>query len=475
MSKKSAVLTRRDALTAMLAANAFSQSPKKRPNIIFLLSDDQRWDALGCMGNRIIQTPNVDALSARGVTFDKQFVTTAICMSSRASIFTGQYERTHGMTEFSYRLSDSQFAQTYPALLRAAGYRTGFIGKYGLDGAPLPSNRFDYWKGFAGQGKYLQPGDKGPHLTRIMGDQALEFIQGSGPSANSAQPFFLQVSFKAPHAQDEDPRQFVYDPADASMYRDAKIIPPKTAHERYISMLPIEIHRSENRRRWGVRFSTPATFQESVKSYYRLISEIDREVGRIRAQLEAQKQSDDTVIIYSSDNGFYLAEHGLAGKWIPHEESIRVPLVVYDPRAARNLQGARRSQMTLNIDIAPTIISLAGLPVPNCVQGRDLSPLLSGAAPPWRNEFFYEHAFTNPGGWIPRTEGVRDKRWKYFRYLDIKPLFEEMYDLDSDPLEMRNLALDKSHQGQLDRMRVRWDAWRKHLDAYRPDQQWREL
>jgi arylsulfatase A-like enzyme len=421
------------------------------------------------MGNSIIRTPNIDALAAQGVTFTNQFVTTAICMSSRASIFTGQYERTHGMTEFNYQLSESQFARTYPGLLRAAGYRTGFVGKYGLDGNPMPSARFDYWKGFAGQGKYLQPGDKGPHLTRIMGDQALEFLQGG-----ERQPFFLQVSFKAPHAQDEDPRQFVYDPADEGMYRDVTIPVPKTAADRFINQLPEFVQRSENRRRWATRFSTPETYQRSVKAYYRLISEIDREVGRIREALNRSNAADNTIIIYTSDNGFYLGEHGLADKWIPHEESIRVPLVVFDPRAAANRKGARRTEMTLNIDIAPTIAALAEVPAPPSMQGRNLLPLLRGERPAWRSEFFYEHAFTNPGGWIPRTEGLRDKRWKYFRYLDIHPLFEEMYDLERDPQETRNLAKEKAHSADLARLRQRYELWRTHLTKYQPETPWSE-
>jgi arylsulfatase A-like enzyme len=469
MNKANRGLTRREAL-GLIGGSAFAQAQRRRPNIVFLLSDDQRWDTLGCMGNRIIQTPQIDILSKSGVTFENQFVTTAICVASRASIFTGQYERTHGMTEFSYQLSGAQFARTYPGILRSSGYRTGFIGKYGLDGPPLPSNQFDYWRGFAGQGRYLQAGDKGPHLTRVMGDQALEFLG----TCSKNQPFFLQVSFKAPHAQDDDPRQFIYDPADVGMYRDAVIPPVKTSDPKYVAALPAEVQRSEGRRRWAVRFSTPELYQQSVKAYYRLISEVDREVGRVREQLERQGLSDNTVIIYSSDNGFYLGEHGMADKWIPHEESIRVPLVIFDPRSRPALAGARREELTLNIDIAPTILGLAGAPVPESMQGRDLGPLLAGRQVAWRQEFFYEHTFTNPGGWIPRTEGLRDQKWKYFRYLDINPLFEELYDLEKDPLETRNLAKESTYQAELIRLRGRWDAWRRHLDGYRVQNPWAE-
>jgi arylsulfatase A-like enzyme len=163
------------------------------------------------MGNSIIQTPNIDSLSRSGVTFENNFVTTAICVTSRASFFTGLYARRHGIIAFNQQFSAAQLERTYPAVLRKAGYRTGFIGKYGLDGGELPVNGFDYWRGFKGQGSYFPKGEPGPHLTQIMSDQAVEFLEG----ARAEQPFCLSVSFKAPHVQDDDPRQFLYDPRDA--------------------------------------------------------------------------------------------------------------------------------------------------------------------------------------------------------------------------------------------------------------------
>jgi arylsulfatase A-like enzyme len=462
-------MNRRAFLLAQSAAAAAAARAARPPNIVFLLTDDQRWDTLGCMGNRIIRTPNIDALSRGGVTFDNAFVTTSICMASRASIFTGQYERTHGMHAFSSQLSPAQFARTYPALLRAAGYRTGFIGKYGLDGKPLPEDQFDYWRGFPGQGSYFPQGEPGPHLTRIMGDQALEYLAG----CSAQKPFFLQVSFKAPHVEDNDPRQFLYDPEDESLYRDVEFPWPMTAQPGYISSLPVEVHRSENRRRWAVRFSTPELYQQSVKAYYRLITGVDRVAGRILEQLRRQSLDRDTVIVFSSDNGFFLSEHGLAGKWLMHEESIRVPLIVFDPRAPQATRGMRRKEMALNIDIAPTLLRLAGIEPPPSMQGRDLTPLLEGRKVPWRTEWFYEHPF-RANGWIVHTEGVRTERWKYARYLSTNPVFEELFDLSADPLEERNLALETEHRGQLERLRERWRAWRSHLESYDPAVPWRE-
>ncbi len=461
-------LSRRAFLGGLAAGGLLSGQPRKRPNVVLLLTDDQRWDALGCMGNPILQTPHVDRLSREGVTFVNNFVTTSICMVSRASMFTGQYLSTHGINEFAAQLTPGIFARSYPGVFRAAGYRTGFIGKWGLDRQPLPADQFDYWKGFPGQGHYFPEGPNGPHLNTVMGRQALEFLSG----CTKDRPFFLQVSFKAPHVQDQDPKQFLDDPADAALYRDITIPPPRNADPRYISTLPISVHRSENRRRWAVRFSTPELYQESMKALYRLITGVDRVAGEIRKDLAARGLDGDTIIVFTSDNGFYHGDRGMAGKWLMHEESIRTPMVVYDPRLPAAVRGARREEMTLNIDLGPTLLSMAGLEVPRAMQGRSLVPLLSRApAPPWRREFFYEHTFT-ANGWIPRVEGVRGERWKYTRYLDTDPLFEELYDLATDPLEQRNLAREAAHQAELERMRGRYGVWKKALAATTPEKGW---
>lgn len=440
------------------------------PNIVLLLTDDQRWDTLGAMGNRLIRTPNLDRLAAEGVTFVNSFVTTSICMASRASMFTGQYVSTHGLNDFNEQLSPGALQRSYVGVLRAAGYRMGFIGKWGLDRKPLPEDQFDYWRGFAGQGNYFPEGPGGPHLTALMGRQALEFLR----SVSRQRPFFLQVSFKAPHVQDDDPRQFLYDPADAGLYRDVTFPLPRTADERYIAQLPLEVQRSEGRRRWAIRFSTPALYQESVRGYYRLITGVDRVVGQIRAALAELGFERDTVIIFTSDNGFYLGEHGLAGKWLMHEESIRTPLVIYDPRLPPATHGLRRHELALNIDLAPTLAELAGVAPPRSMQGRSLLPLLDPARKPaWRTDFFYEHTYT-ARGWIPRVEGVRGERWKYTRYLDTDPLFEELYDLRADPFEERNLARDPAHASRLERIRARYREWKAALAAARPETGWRD-
>ena len=429
------------------------------PNIIFLLADDHRKSAMGYAGNDIIQTPHLDSLAANGVYFENAYVTTSICAVSRASILTGQYARRHGIWDFSTSLSDSAFSQTYPMLLKEAGYRVGFIGKYGV-GDEMPEQAFDYWKGFPGQGKYEHTDSAGNyiHLTSIMGNQAVEFLK-----SNEEKPFCLSVSFKAPHVQDTDPRQFVYDSAYQDLYADAEIPLPATADTSYWEVFPAafrmgkEGKHNEARRRWYMRFSTPEHYQQSVKGYYRLIYGIDQVVGQIREALEETGAAENTVIIYTGDNGFYLGEHGMAGKWYGHEESIRVPLFIYDPRLPENQRGQRLEPMALNIDIAPTILHAAGINAPAQIQGKNLYQITEGPQPSWREDFLYEHLFEYET--IPMSEGVVGPQYKYMRYFwdnnAEEPIYEELFDYRKDATEVNNLINNEAYDTLENQMKQR--------------------
>ena len=442
-----------------------------RPNIIMLLADDQRWDTLGCMGNQIIKTPNVDRLAEGGVVFDNVFVTTSICMTNRACIFTGQYAARHGVINFRTNFTPQQLSQTYPGRLKSAGYHLGFIGKWGV-GKP-PADLFDYNQGWPGQNKYLNIKDgKFRHLTSIMSDQAMEFLD----STPADRPFSLSISFKAPHCQDGPPKrfldkpefkglyqkypsQFFYDPRLAGLYADATIPPAALSEPAFFNSLPKFLRESENRVRWEIRFPTPEQYQETVKAYYRLISGVDNVVGRIVKKLKEKGVAENTIIVYHGDNGFYLGERGFAGKWYPHEVSLRVPLVIYDPRLPAAQRGTRRDQIALSIDLAPTMLAMAGVEIPERMQGENLLPVLQGKSPAWRSEFFYEHLFEHKT--IPRTEGVRDGRFKYIRFVDSDPLFEELYDFKNDPDEAVNLALKPERAETLEIMRKKWQLWRE--------------
>ncbi|HEY1785664.1 MAG TPA: sulfatase [Pirellulales bacterium] len=429
-----------------------------RPNIVFLLADDLRFDALGAAGNTLIQTPNIDRLATQGCRFANHFVTTSICCVSRASILSGQYARRHGIKDFGQPLSPAACSQTYPALLHAAGYRTGLVGQLGV-GKEIPPGMFDDHKTFTSHGAYFEPGDP-THMTARIGNRAIEFIETCAPS----KPFYLSVDFTAPHADDGAPREFPPDARDESLYSDAVIPAPVGADEATFRLLPDFVQRSEGRRRWKPRYATPAMFAATVKDYYRLITGVDREVGRIVAALSAGNLAENTIVVVSSDNGFFLGERGMADKWLMYEPSIRVPLVIVDPRLPAANRGRRIDAITLNIDLAPTLLDFAGVAIPATMQGRSLRPLLAaapGARPPadWRTDFFYEH-HTFPEV-IPASEGVRTADWKYIRYVEPNPVVEELYDLVGDPAELHNLALDKAHQPTLDRLRARWNELRQ--------------
>ena len=461
--KTGAGLVALSALQSCTGAADRRDTDAARPNLIFLFTDDQRWDALGCMGNRLIQTPNLDRLAAQGVRFNRNFCTTSICMSSRATALTGLYTCCHGIDDFRLPLSADAFAWSFPAILRRTGYRTGFVGKWGL-GGELPTSEFDFFEGFSGQGKYFNDVDgETVHMTSILENHAVDFLNG----CTGEQPFCLSMSFKAPHVQDSDPRQFLPDPVYDYLYQNEDIPAPKTATEEHFDRLPDFIQSSEGRVRWEKRFKTPEMHQRSVKNYYRLIAGVDQTVGRIRDVLSNNGFQENTVIVFSSDNGFFLGEHGLAGKWLMQEESIRTPLIISDPRLPKRHWNRSRDEMTLNIDIAPTLLELAGIQPPSFMQGRSLAPLLRGRVRGWRGEWYYEHLFEHPR--IPKNVGIRTDRWKYIRYVQREPVYEELFDLETDPCEEHNLVLEAPSHWMLADLRERLSAWEVRLAAWRAD------
>ena len=474
----------RRAQTAGLAAAATSCAraaapapapPTRRPNLLFLLADDMRWDAMSCVGHPQLKTPHLDRLAAEGVLFRNAFVTTSICAPNRACVLLGQHQRTTGIKDFRTPLSTEQLDRTYPVLLRKAGYRTGFLGKWGVGASneemlKLPAGRFDYWRGFVGQGKFFWEHDgKQEHLTtERIPRQAAEFLDGCRPG----QTWCLSISFKAPHGPWQD-----YDRRFKDLFTGDDLPKlPATFTKAHVEALPPFIRHSLNclmpahyEARWG-KGADPKLPEKLVAMYYRLIVGLDLCVGRLMAELRRRGLDDNTVVIFTSDNGHFLFERGLFGKWLMHEPSIRVPLIVRDPRLPQAQHGTRRDEMALTIDCAPTLLALAGLPIPKTMQGRDLSPLLRGGHVPWRSDWFYEHTFTlGPPRTIAKCQGVRAEGWKYVRYLDTNPHAEQLFDLAADPDELHDLAAQPDHQKTLAALRERYQHYRTSLPDVNPE------
>jgi len=481
-----------------LPGAAVGRPAGRRPNILLLFTDDQRADTMGCAGNAAIQTPETDRLAADGVRFRNAFVTTSICCVSRVSVLTGQYARRHGIHDFAAPLSDAAMAQTYPMLLKKAGYYTGFIGKWGIAANNIKLvNRagatFDYWAGGShqtnfwheadcpfvthsgvGDGKLKNictcpPDSRGArgvgvrigrknienpvHLsTKVIPDKVDQFLR----SRDKDRPFCLSISFKAPHGPWSD-----WDPTFKDLYEDDKLPVPKTAAPEAIAAKPAFLRQSLGSPGGKRLAEDHARLRAQIGHYYRLISTVDASIGKVREALEAHGVADNTVIIFSSDNGHFLGEHGLMGKWLMYEESIRVPLIIHDPRLPASTRGQTCDELALNIDFAPTMLAAAGIAVPRKMQGRNLMPLLRNPRAKLREDFFYEHHYRSKAHRIERTEGVRARRWKYIRYIDHEPACEELYDVQADPMETRNLAGEAAHKATLLRLHSKW----KHYSA----------
>lgn len=440
--------------------DARGQSSQRPPNIVFLMTDNHRWDLLGCMGNEIIETPHIDRLAERGVRFANAFCTTSICAATRASILTGEFRREHGYTFTMPPMNLQRLDRSYPALLRAAGYRTGFVGKLGVEVDPrAPERLFDFFRrriASSTTNPYYRRAADGnvKHLTTINGDDAVEFIRTNG----SDQPFCLSVSFSAPHPEDDNLQQYVYDRQYQDLYEESFIPPPPASEHRYFHDLPGFIQVSMSRQRWFRRFDEPDKYQRMMKGMYRLITGVDTQVGRITAELERQGFADNTVVIFTGDNGIMVGEHGLTGIWLMYEGSIRKPLVIFDPRLAESRRGSVVEHMALSLDCPVTMLDLAGIEAPQAMCGRSLVPLLKDEAVEWRKDFFYEHLYERET--IPKSEGVRTERFKYVRYFERNPVYEQLFDLATDPNEVKNLESDPAHERTLAVLRARCDALR---------------
>ncbi len=416
-----------------------------------MLVDDQRNDTLGCADHPIIKTPVIDQLAREGVRFSNAFVTTSICAASRASIFTGLTERTHGYTFGKPPISAVHAAASYPAVLRGAGYQTGHFGKYGIQINAKPAELFDDFLSKDRPYFYKDddPVNPGRHVDEVATERTINFIR----NASGGKPFCAQISFNSAHAEDRDKvpgKKGHYPVIDEAMtlYDDVQIPLPRLNDPEYFAALPKYLQTSMNRDRYHWRWDTPAKYTANMRAYFALISGVDIMVGRIVNALEEMGIAENTIIIYVGDNGYYMGDRGLAGKWSHYDQSLRVPLIIYDPRQPAQRRGKVVDRIALNIDIPATILDFAGLESPKHYQGRSLRPIVSGSVPDdWRTEFFCEHLMDNKS--IPKWEGVRTERYMYARYFEQDSDAEVLYDLKSDPEELVNLAGDPKHAASL--------------------------
>jgi N-acetylglucosamine-6-sulfatase len=425
------------------AANA---TPPPHPNIIFILMDDLRWDE---MDYPFVKVPNIQRIAREGARFSNAFVTTPLCSPSRASFLTGQYAHKHGITDNTARDALSHRLVTFPRLLHDAGYKTAFVGKWhmGLDDNARPG--IDYWVSVKGQGVYLDPeiNDNGTrkkvpgYVTDIFSDYSAEFLK-----RKHTKPFLLYVSHKAVHpdltqnadGSLSDPSAGKFIPAERhrTLYAGAQI-PHRANYGAPAEGKPALLRKLGDLPPLGEK---TVTDDETIRNRLRMLAAVDESIGKIFKILEDTHQLENTLIIFTSDEGYFYGEHGLSvERRLAYEESARIPLLMRYPKMIQ--PGSSIGQMALNLDIAPTLLEIAGANANPEMQGRSLVPLIKGLQPKWRESFLIEY-FSDTV--FPRMDkmgyqAVRTERYKYIHYTDLQGM-DELYDLKEDPCERTNIA-----------------------------------
>jgi arylsulfatase A-like enzyme len=404
------------------------QPRPKRPNIIFILTDDHRWDCLGAMGHPFLKTPNMDRIANEGLLFENAFVTTSLCSPSRASFLTGQYASVHGVKN-NFSRWDENKNRTFMEHLKGAGYDTAFIGKWHMPGGRLPQlPGVDLFVSFTrkdGQGDYfncplyvnhqLTP-NRTPYITEELTDYALDFV-----TSDRQNPFCLYLSHKAIHHDWKPPDHL------KGRYRKAPLDHLAPESDKYNTWTHLN---------WLE--GTMGNMHNVYRRYCECLVSVDEQVGRLLTALEEKDLLDNTVIVYAGDNGYMWGEHRLYAKHYPYEESIRIPYLVRAPRHLLSAPGRRAGQMILNIDLAPTLLDMAGVPIPTAMQGQSFLPVMRSPYAVGRSAWVYELFRDFPfGGRVPPHKALRTERYKYIDWeLCRRP---ELYDLQADPREMRNL------------------------------------
>lgn len=442
----------------MLSMHLLAISASAKPaNIIFLLADDLRYDALGCNGNALVQTPNLDAMAADGVRFDNFYVASPICTASRANILTGLHAPSHKIKGFRDSFAPELTPFSYPYQLRQSGYWTAFAGKWGV-GRTVPEGWFDRFDGFFGQGTYFEPNNP-EHLDSRLARDAIALMD----AAPEERPFCISISFKSPHA--DAPEMYPPDPAFAELYKEVEFPCGPKCGEGYIASLPEFIQVSLGRTRWIANYGIPNDSAERAREYHRLVASMDAAVGRIRAALAERGLAENTYVVFTSDNGYFMGEGKLQDKWLLYEESIKVPLLVCGPGVAGHLRGGTISELTQSIDIAPTFMAWGGAAPHSQTHGKSFASLVDGTDnTPLRLAAFFEHSHEPEQ--IPASIGIRTLSEKWIYYSD--HAHHEYFHLRTDPDELINrhaiLADEEQHARQ-----AALDAWIAALDAWQID------
>ena len=499
-----------------------------RPNIIFILTDDHRYDLLGATGNKLIQTPNIDKLAEEGILFTNAYVTSAICTPSRASILLSQFERKHNVNFNSgTSVSEAAWNTSYPLVLRNNGYYTGYIGKnhvpIGVGGykSGVMEASFDYW--YAGHGHLtfypkdrheIFKGAKNNTQVEILEEGISDFfsnehkLKGAKHFLNSIpkdKPFCMSINFNLPHGASTSTMKML--PADPdtykTLYRDLEIPLPK----HYVAKadiktpkLPADVLHSADRQNNYDFVDNENTLRERMIRNMQAVTGIDGLVGNLRETLKRLNLDKNTIIIFTSDHGIFWGEYGLGGKALCYEVNTKVPMIIYNPNASKKRRGVRSNQLVQTIDIAPTMLQYAAIPIPKTYQGKPLNDVIDGDDIAVRDYLFTENLWSTHFG-NPRCEAVQDKRWKYIRYyknenfsakylIDTakkfnvnltsmlyanhdpqiavyqsfintpiegeQPVYEELFDLSNDADEQFNLAANTTYTAKLEEMRSLW-------------------
>ena len=440
------------------------------PNILFIMSDDHAAHAMSCYGSRINKTPHLDRIAQEGVRFEHCYCTNALCAPSRAAILTGKYSHLNGVKDNTDVFDGGQ--QTFPKLLQKAGYRTAIIGKWHLKSDPTG---FDYWNILPGQGDYVDPemiemGEKkkrSGYVTDLITNSTIDFIKNRKPDA----PFCVLCQHKAPH------RNWIPDASHAKLYEDADIPLPETFNDDYkdraAAASKAEMRVDRDLTESDVKGPPPEglagdalkkwKYQRYIKDYLRVIASIDDNVGRLLDFLDEQHLAENTLVVYTSDQGFFLGDHGWFDKRFMYEESLRMPLLMRFPGVVP--PGRINRDMVLNVDFGPTFLDIAGVLVPKDMQGHSVLPLLRGHTPGnWRRSMYYQY-FEYPAmhSVLPHY-GIRTPRYKLIHYAYKSEIDEwELFDLEKDPQELHSVYADPQYADTVKQLKQELQRLRKEL------------